>query len=54
MVDDARRLLHEALLLALNLVEVVVGAHVLGHAAVDVRSSSHGDDLSVFLLPKWS
>lgn len=49
MIDDARRLFHEAILLAFYPVEMVVCAHVLGHGVVDVLNTHGGDDYS-FLL----
>lgn len=47
MIDDARRLLHEAILLAFHPVEVV-GAHVFRHGVVDVVRPHDGDG---FVLP---
>jgi hypothetical protein len=47
MVDDARSLFHEAILLALHPVEMV-GAHVLGHGVVDVVRPHDGDGFSFF------
>lgn len=46
MVDDARRLFHEAILLAFHSVEMVVGTHVLGHGVV-VLNTHDGDECSV-------
>lgn len=45
MIDDARCLFHEAVLLAFHLVEMVVGAHVLGHGVV-VLNTHDGDECS--------
>lgn len=46
MIDDARRLFHQALLLALDLVEVVVGVHVLGHGIVDLLDGHDDGNVS--------
>lgn len=46
MIDDARRLFNEALLLALDLVEVVVGADVLGHGIVDLLDGHDDGNVS--------